>query len=659
MYAAGMDVLAEKTGKEPRGTLQSNVTSLPGMKTVSDQHFSTGDLRNVVVILFICCVFGYLRWLKLDTLVWGDPGRWLFEGYRIAAGEVPYRDFSWFYPPLALWVLGGTMKIFGVAFAAVQIFVDLASLAVVFLAYALIRPLLPRFLHLPVMFSLIAMGGTSLMFFGLFSFLTYVPALQIGAAGFLLLLVGVLSYLRSGKLKAGTWFAITVGAFVAAYTKPETLLATFCTLGLLALVDRRYWFAGRTTAGWFWHYARVAAACVAPVLLAYLWMAAIAGFRNMWLGISSYGVGSAACPWWPTGVGLFGAAASLGETAFIASALSLMRRGQFTIRFGRKYYYALAGGFVGACLYVAYIAYLNWNLLTGPRSITEKLWYSAPSTLWSSAVLLPVMWSSVVLWLWLLCRWISAGGRLPQASLVLLVLLTGPVAMSSRGWFNWHLSVTTDVPAICYPFFIVLAPYLMWRLLVIAGPGPDLDCGGRGRPGAAVVAVLMAYTLLRLVAGYSSLLSNPPYQDLTTMAGNIRLSDFALDSEIYRFVIENSKPTDTVLDIPYGGGMNVATHRLSPLFSTLFAQLRMPDDLLEKDLERIRARPPKVVIAQNAPNYGAFYGLEGCTCAFPHLVWIPPTSAVEAGKVFPAIAYIQKNYRVQKIVGSKLLLVPK
>ena|SRR5579864_1169954 len=82
-----------------------------------------------------------------------------------------------------------------------------------------------------------------------------------------------------------------------------------------------------------------------------------------------------------------------------------------------------------------------------------------------------------------------------------------------------------------------------------------------------MVVALLAYALLRVAAGYSSLLSNRPYHELTTLAGNIRPSNFVVDSEIYRFVIENSRPTDVILDIPNGGGMNVATHRLSRFFS--------------------------------------------------------------------------------------------
>ena len=635
-------------------TLQTEIQNLPG------QRFSIEDLRNLAVILAVCFVFGYLRWLKLDTLVWGDPALWLAQGQRVAAGEVPYRDFWWSYPPLAVLVLGWAMKVFGVAFTTAQLFVDLFSLAVVLLAYALIRPLLPRFLHLPVIFCLTAIGGTSLMFFSLFSFLTYIPALQIGASGLLLLLVGVLSYLRTGKLKVQTWLAFAVGAFVAAYSKPETLLATFCTLGLLSAADRHYWFAEKNTSEWFGHYAKVAAACVVPVLIAYLWMGAIAGFRNMELGITGYGLAQTACPWWPTGLGIFGAAASLGEAVFLASILSLTRRNSFSTRFGRNYFYLLAGGFVGACCFMSYVVYTNWDLFGGGRPFVEKIWYSAPSTLWSSAVLLPVMWSSVALWFWRLFELIRSGRRPSRrASLAQLLLLTGPVVMSSRGWFNWHLGLITSVPAICYPFFILLAPYLIWRFLALAGPGPDLDRGVRRLPGAAVATLFLAYALLRIAGGYSALLSNRPYHDMLTLAGNIRLSNFAADSEIYRFVIENSRPTDAILDIPYGGGMNVASHRLSPLFSGQFEQLKMSDDLLEKDLKRIRARPPKIVIAENKPNYGAYYGLDGCTCAFPHLVWVPATSTIERGKVFPAVDYIHQNYRLSKIIGRKLLLVPK
>jgi hypothetical protein len=627
---------------------------------VTGARLSRADLGNLALILALCSVFCYLRWTKMDTLVWGDPARWLFEAQRVAAGEIPYKDFSWQYPPFSVLALGWMMKCFGVTFLAAQIFVDIVSMAVILSAYSLIRPLLPRFLHLPVMFCLVAVCGTSLMFFNLFSFLTYVPALQTGAAGFLTFLTGVLAYLRTGRITVASWLLLIVGAFVAAFSKPESLLATLSTLAVLSIVDRAHWFSGRKTGDWLWHYTKLAVACAGPALIAYLWTGAVAGFANVRAGVTGYGLAGAACPWWPTGLGLFGAAAALGEAAFIAAVLSLTRRSQFVKRFGRPYYCGLAAGFAGLCLYFGYVLESNWDLLTGSRSLADKLWYSMPSTVWTNAVLLPVMWSSVALWVYLALRLLlSRGQKRNSGFFILLVVLTGPVAMSARGWFNWSLGIRTNVPAICYPFFLLLGPYLIWRLLTLGGSGPDLNMGIRSRPGIAVFALVTMYGLLRVVGAYPGLLSNGRYHDLSTLAGTVPLTDYASDSEIYRFVVENTSPADTVLDLPYGGGINFAAHRLSPFFDTQFRHVSMADTFLEKDMEGLRRRPPKVVIVDNQPNYGAIYGLEGCTCAFPRLVWAPGVSSVVPDKVFPAIVAIQQNYRVAKVVGRKLLLVPK
>ena len=626
---------------------------------IESPRISTTDLGNVALIVASCAILAYLRWVKMDTLVFGDTPRWLFEAQRVAAGEVPYRDFSWQYPPFSVLLLGWTMRWFGVTFAVAQVFIDIVSIGLVLAIYSLVRLLLPRFLLIPVMFCFVAVCGTSLLFFNLFSFLTYVPALQTGAGGFLLFLLGVLTYVRTGKMKAMSWLMVTVGAFVAASSKPETFVAVYSTLVLLAIIDRNYWFHGRKSKDWFFHYVKLGVACAGPVLAAYLWTGTLAGFANMMEGITGYGLAGATCPWWPTGLGIFGAASALGEAAFIASALSLTRRRHFVAHFGRTYYFGLAGGLVGACVYLAYVFFNNWNLLTGSRSIVDKIWYSGQSTFWTSAVLLPVMWSCVVLWLYLVVRLFLRGNQRQSADcFTILVLLTGPVAMSARGWFNWSLGIRTDVPGVCYPFFLVLGPYLTWRWLAVGGPAPDLEAGARARAGIAVVALLTTYGLLRVIGAYPHLFSNGPYHDMSTLAGNVRLTDYKTDSEIYRFVVENTSPSDTVLDLPYGGGINFAAHRLSPFFDTQFRHVSMPERFLEKDLEGLRQHPPKVVIADSGPSYGATYGLKSCTCVFPRLVWAPGTKSV-VDKVFPAIVDIEQNYRVAKVVGQKLLLVPK
>ena len=160
----------------------------------------------------------------MDTLVSGDTPRWLYEAQRVAAGQVPYRDFSWLYPPFSVLSLGWTMRWFGVTFIVAQVFVDIVSIIVVLAAYFIARLVLPRFLLLPVMFCLVAVCGTSLMFFNLSSLLTHVPALQTAVGGFFLFLPGVLNYVQTGKMKQTAWVTVTVGTFVASYSKSETLL---------------------------------------------------------------------------------------------------------------------------------------------------------------------------------------------------------------------------------------------------------------------------------------------------------------------------------------------------------------------------------------------------------------------------------------------------
>jgi len=620
--------------------------------------------RDASVLLLLCGLVAYSRWLKMDSLLWADPARWLFEAQRLALGEMPYRDFSWQYPPFSIFLLGLAMRFFGATFVVAQVVIDGISMALVLLAWLVVRKILPSFLHLPVMVFLLAVCATSLMNFNLFSFLTYVPALQTGAAGLLLLLCAVLSYLRRGRLIASAWAAMGVGTFVASFSKPESLLGAGAILGVLALLDRRFWFADKKTRTWLRHYALVAGVCLVPALGAYLWTGAAAGFGNMKAGITAYGLAGAVCPWWPTGLGVFGAAAGLGEAACIAAALSLTRRKQFTARFGRWYGCGLVAGALGGALYIGYVFTRNWDLLTGPRSLFDKVRYAGPSTVWTSAVLLPVMWACVVLWgvLWIVL-FIGVGkqrrNKVDPGVFEMLMLLTAPVVMSARGWFNTSLGVTSEVPGICYPFLMILGPYLIWRFLAAAGPGPDLQMGMRAWPAATLAAGLAAYALVRIVAGYPDLLSDRPYRTLSTLAGEVNLRSYATDAEIYRYVMDHTAPSDTLLDLPYGGGMNVATHRASPLFETQFFFLSTPDFYLDQDLERIRRHPPKVVIAQNKPNFGAFYGLRGCTCAFPRLVWTPPTSAVIEDKIFPALAYIEQNYRVANVIEPKQILTPK
>jgi hypothetical protein len=68
-----------------------------------------------------------------------DEGLMLRAAARIAAGEVPYRDFWWFYPPGQPYLLAGLQEIAGPTLWTWRVVRVLADAAVAVLAYALAR----------------------------------------------------------------------------------------------------------------------------------------------------------------------------------------------------------------------------------------------------------------------------------------------------------------------------------------------------------------------------------------------------------------------------------------------------------------------------------------------------------------------------------------
>src|SRR5271157_2517604 len=119
----------------------------------------------------------------MDSLLWLDPARWINEISRVARGELPYRDFSFQYPPFVVFLYGWLLRVFGMRFTAVQAVTDAIDIGVIACCYVLIRKLLPEPVRLAAACFLVAVCATSLMNFNVFSFVTYTPALQAGALG--------------------------------------------------------------------------------------------------------------------------------------------------------------------------------------------------------------------------------------------------------------------------------------------------------------------------------------------------------------------------------------------------------------------------------------------------------------------------------------------
>ena len=58
---------------------------------------------QIALLVLVAILFSAANWLKLGSF-WMDAPRSLFEMYRFSKGEIPYRDFTFPYPPLAVFL---------------------------------------------------------------------------------------------------------------------------------------------------------------------------------------------------------------------------------------------------------------------------------------------------------------------------------------------------------------------------------------------------------------------------------------------------------------------------------------------------------------------------------------------------------------------------
>ena len=598
---------------------------------------------STTILILVCLFFLTLRWKKMDSLLWLDPARWTNEMSRVAHGEMPYRDFSFQYPPFYGFFYGWLLRIFGVRFTTLQAAIDAIGIGVIACCYVLIRKLLPEPLRVATACFLVAVCATSLMNFNLFSFVTYSTSLQTGALGVLLLLFALLGLARDGRLGAGGWILAACGGFIAALSKPESGLAAVAGIAMLALITRRFRMA--------FHVALVA---FAPAMVCYALLAKIVGLANLRAGISGYGLATAFCPWWPTGLGVFGVLAALGEAAAIAALFSLPKWRTFRSRFGARYSALLLIALVGSAIEVAYVFYQNVDAITSPtRPWIERVRLVLPSLIYTSAILQPVLWTCITVFCFLTWR-VIVRRRARTGDAELLLILTMPVVMSVRSLFGTTQSAYPEVAAICYPFLLVLGPYFLWRFL---------NAGGAPQYAAAVVLTLtIGYAVVRTVGGWSELLSDARYGTLQTAAGSVKLLNYDVDSKIYAYIMAHTSPDDYVLDLPYGGGMNFATGRPYPIFNTQLYGIGVPAAYEQLDIEKIEQHPPRLVIAQDEPHLGTFWGFgnrgyRACPC--PRLVWIPDGRSFDPGRVLRVAAWVEDRYRVTARIGNKAIWAPR
>ncbi len=191
-------------------------------------------------VLFFSLAHVVATWGHIGVF-WGDHGRWLHEVERFAQGEMPYRDYSWAFPPLALWLLGVIARIFG---SGVNVIWTVTSVicVLIFLTYyryvslLVPHPFVPGTLASGLLLSAAyANRGSAPLPAGM-----YTPAAPVGFLCLLVAVVLVLNLLRSPCLS----YAMGVGFFCALsvlakqdFWVPSFYLIAVCS-GVLVLTLR-------------------------------------------------------------------------------------------------------------------------------------------------------------------------------------------------------------------------------------------------------------------------------------------------------------------------------------------------------------------------------------------------------------------------------------
>jgi hypothetical protein len=601
-----------------------------------------------VGLMVFCAALCALRWGKLDTL-WGDSARWIFEAYRTGLGEYPYRDFTWQYPPLSILLSGLTLSVVGAKFAALQGLLDIIGVSLVLLTWDTARRFVPGLLAVSAAIVLACAGVANAANFALFSLQIYTPAILLGGIGLLLVIREMADYLTSGSMTRTKLGWTIVGSTIGLLSKPEFIIGVLGCLVTAALLDRRIWFPSGARAGWAWRHGRVFLLATAPAIAAYAAIVALCGAHSVFSAIGGYGTAALTCPWWPTGLGVFGALVAVGYGVIAVAVCCLLQFRRSWARYGKMNILLWGGALLSAAAAVAYLPYCVAELPVFSGGATPFRIVSF--FLSTGTVLLPVMWIGILLWVALIVGIARMPERRRTEHSLLMLLLTPAFLISLRGLFGGTMSQLTQVSMAAYPLWMIVCPYLMlWFLRKFEFSR---------HPALAISAILLAYGALRLMGAVVTE-ATTQYARLDTDAGTIRLRDTQVAPKVFAYVMTHTDRGEPLLDVADGGGVNFGGHRASPIFSTQFTAFAPDANHLNTDLVRIEKNPPRLVIANAGADFQATYGLcmnTGCT--FPALVWRSSRLACDPSRTFPVLEYIRSHYQQVARFGEKVIYARK
>lgn len=600
------------------------------------------------------------HWGKMPSF-WGDSPRWLFECWRTSLGEMPYRDFTWQYPPLGLWAVAIAFRLFGATFQVAHAVMAVVALGIMITTWRLARKIMPELLSLVVPTVVLCKEGTFMAGVNFFSLGIYTPSMPFNILGLSLFLLGAIGYLQEANgLSKKRLALMAIGSLVVCLSKPEAALAQILCFVFLFFADRYLAFRDRPIREWLGFYIVLGLWCYLPATLIYIGYGAMVGFKPMIEGITGYGQANLPCPLWPTGRGLTSlacySALGIGVAALGALLCSLGRS-----EISNKHRWMLILVFVAG--FLLWLPEFIPDLLEGGkgefvRAIIRFITYAPLSTSakWLSLFLLPYLIALLL------------KGRRDAAttcSISVGLVLVAMVAISLRYLFSeLNGPYPRDAPPGVTIFAVLNGYLLLYGILFFLR-----KFGGEGASNPDVLknaeyvatAILVVLTLIGITNTVRKG-NSAQYVEIATEAGKVRViredtlpghpTSGDVSAALYDYVMKHTKPDDYVLDIDYGGCINFATRRRGPIYSTQFAYLKPTKPILDADLKAIQEKPPVFIIVLDKNIHGV-YGIDRpIACPCPQFVWLPTKFAHDPSFHFPVLEYIKANYHQTDVVGE-------
>jgi dolichyl-phosphate-mannose-protein mannosyltransferase len=505
-------------------------------------------LGGLVLVLGVLAVLTWGTWGDLDS----DTGYDLIAGARLADGDLPYRDFTYYYGPLAPALAGLAALVGGTGIGPAVVLGFLIAIAIVGATYALARSFVSP------LGAFLAAAITAGVAFTPNNYSYVLPHTYGATAGTLLLLVLLLCLARFARSERPAWLAgagVSVG--LVALTKPEVAAAALAASAAWLLLSR-----SRREA------VLLLVPAVAIPAAVYGFFAATVGlgdllFENLWprdeLAAGGDEMLRARMPMTLESFAKVGGRFLL----YAAGAAALVWYARQLDRGGRRRRWLLAGGVLAAVLVALVCA-------AKPDGLRDAFYYA-----WGW---IPIGAAVAVAYLVYRRR-----GRLELAAAVALAVVAATTyAFTLHGW-RPQMSV----------YYAPLAAILVVRLHTV-----EL---ARTRTAYVVGAVWVAF----LAAGGAYLALDEAGRDRVTVHGpGGSLAEAPAEAALYQRALDEiaarTEPGDKIFVTPLMTGLYVLSGHDSPLRQISSLPTALPEPADERDaIARLDAAPVNLVITDS------------------------------------------------------------